>query len=112
MTRIILDTDLGMGQPGSDIDDGFALALALAEPGLSVELVTTVNGNTDVDNATRLTVELLQRLGREVEVVRGAGRPLAFSRQLRAKPAYYAIYRKLQEAPWRHPGFRFERPLH
>jgi purine nucleosidase len=38
--------------------------------------VTTVNGNTDVDNATRLTVELLQRIGREVEVVRGAGRPL------------------------------------
>ena len=45
LTRIILDTDLGMGQPGSDIDDGFGLALALAEPGLSVELVTTVNGN-------------------------------------------------------------------
>jgi purine nucleosidase len=55
MTRIILDTDLGMGQPGSGIDDGFALALALAEPELPVELVTTVNGNTDVDNATRLT---------------------------------------------------------
>jgi len=65
-----------MGQPGSDIDDGFALALALAEPGLSVELVTTVNGNTDVDSATRLTAGLLQRIGREVGVVRGAGRPL------------------------------------
>jgi purine nucleosidase len=76
MTRIILDTDLGMGQPGSDIDDGFALALALAEPDLTVELVTTVNGNTHVDNATRLTVELLRRIGREVEVVRGASRPL------------------------------------
>ena len=75
-TRIVLDTDLGMGQPGSDIDDGFALALALAEPGLSVELVTTVNGNTDVDNATRLTIGLLERLARGVEVVRGASRPL------------------------------------
>jgi purine nucleosidase len=79
MTRIILDTDLGMGQPGSDIDDGFALALALAEPEISVELVTTVNGNTHVDNATRLTVELLERLGREVEVARGASRPLVRS---------------------------------
>jgi purine nucleosidase len=76
MTRIILDTDLGMGQPGSDIDDGFALALAVAEPDLELELVTTVNGNTDVDNATRLTLELLQRLDHEVEVVRGSGRPL------------------------------------
>jgi purine nucleosidase len=82
MTRIVLDTDLAMGQPGSDIDDGFALALALAEPELSVELVTTVNGNTHVDNATRLTVDLLERIGRDVEVVRGASRPL-----VRASPA-------------------------
>jgi purine nucleosidase len=74
--RIILDTDLGMGQPGSDIDDGFALALALAEPALSVELVTTVNGNTDVGSATRLTADLLRRIGREVPVARGASRPL------------------------------------
>ena len=82
MKRIILDTDLAMGQPGSDIDDGFALALALAEPDLSLELVTTVNGNTHVDNATRLTVDLLARIGREVEVVRGSGKPL-----LRSSPA-------------------------
>jgi purine nucleosidase len=73
----VLDTDLAMGAPGSDIDDGFALALALADPELSVELVTTVNGNTDVDNATRLTTELLQRVGRaDVPVIRGAERPL------------------------------------
>jgi endo-1,4-beta-xylanase len=39
-------------------------------------------------------------------------RPLAFSRQLRAKPAYYAIHRKLLDAPWRHRGFKFERQLH
>jgi purine nucleosidase len=79
IARILLDTDLAMGQPGSDIDDGFALALAVGEPNLDLELVTTVNGNTDVDTATRLTVELLHRLGREVEVVRGAGRPLVRS---------------------------------
>jgi purine nucleosidase len=79
VTRILLDTDLGMGRPGSDIDDGFALALAVAEPELDLELVTTVNGNTDVDTATRLTVELLERLGSEVDVVRGAGKPLVLS---------------------------------
>lgn len=27
---VILDTDLAMGAPGSDIDDGFALAMCLA----------------------------------------------------------------------------------
>ena len=80
MRRIILDTDLSMGEPGSEIDDGFALALALSDPALSVELVTTVNGNTDVDTATALTIELLDRLERsDVPVVRGADRPLVRS---------------------------------
>jgi purine nucleosidase len=77
MRRILLDTDLAMGEPGADVDDGFALAFALADPELSVELVTTVNGNTDVDTATRLTLQLLERLGRQdVPVARGAATPL------------------------------------
>ncbi len=75
--RVVLDTDLGMGEPGSDIDDGFALALALADPGMAVDLVTTVGGNADVDTATRLTRELLVRLDRaDVPVVGGAAVPL------------------------------------
>jgi inosine-uridine nucleoside N-ribohydrolase len=89
MRRILLDTDLAMGAPGSDIDDGFALALALADPGLAVELVTTVSGNTDVDTATRLTLGLLARLGRaDVPVVRGAPRSLrGWWRGATAQPA-------------------------
>ena len=73
LRRILLDTDLAMGAPGSDIDDGFALALALADPGLVVETVTTVGGNSDVVTSTRLTRELLELLGRtDVPVVEGA----------------------------------------
>jgi inosine-uridine nucleoside N-ribohydrolase len=76
-TPVLLDTDLAMGAPGSDIDDGFALAMCLADPDLDLRLVTTVNGNTDVDTATVLTLELLHRLGRDqVPVHRGADRPL------------------------------------
>jgi purine nucleosidase len=72
LRRIILDTDLAMGAPGSDIDDGFALALALADPLLQVEVVTTVGGNSDVATSTRLTHELLAVLGRsDVPVVEG-----------------------------------------
>ena len=75
--RLLLDTDLGMGAPGSDIDDGFALALAVADPDISLELVSTVNGNTDVETATRLTLGLLDRLGSpHVPVARGAASPL------------------------------------
>lgn len=77
MERVMLDVDLAMGAPGSDVDDGFALALALADPDISLELVTTVNGNTDVASATTLTLELLHRLGHpEVPVHRGAQVPL------------------------------------
>ena len=37
--RIILDTDVAMGAAGSDIDDGFAMTLAVGLPGQSLELV-------------------------------------------------------------------------
>ncbi len=86
--RVILDTDLSMGAEGSEVDDGFALALALADPGLDVELVTTVSGNTDVESATLLTLALLERLGRGgVPVVRGAAAPLTRPDHVRAAPA-------------------------
>jgi purine nucleosidase len=77
MHRIILDTDVAMGAPGSDIDDGFALALAVDLADQRLELVTTVNGNTDVDTSTLLALDLLRRLGRsDVPVVKGARAPL------------------------------------
>jgi purine nucleosidase len=85
--RIILDTDLAMGAPGSDIDDGFALALAHADPDIELELITTVNGNTDVESATILTGELANRLGiHGVPIVRGAS--AAYTRpQIKRAPA-------------------------
>jgi len=87
MNKIILDTDLAMGAPGSDIDDGFALALAHADPDLSLELVTTVNGNTDVDSATVLSLELLRRLGiADVPVIKGAATPLTHPDRRRTAP--------------------------
>jgi len=76
MKRIVLDTDLAMGA-GSDIDDGFALALALSEQQLAVDLVTTVDGNCDAETAALLTCELLERLHvTGVPVVTGARGPI------------------------------------
>lgn len=112
-TPVILDTDLAMGAPGSDIDDGFALAMALADPALDLRLVTTVNGNTDVDTATVLTLELLHRLGRtDVAVHRGADRPLlrprvkqgsvpagVRRREPRPGPAALAMIQRVRAAP-------------
>ena len=85
--RIILDTDLAMGAPGSDIDDGFALALAQADPDIQLELITTVNGNTDVESATILTASsrAASDLG-DVPIVKGAA--AAFTHpEIRRTPA-------------------------
>jgi purine nucleosidase len=85
--RILLDTDMAMGVPGSDVDDGFALALALAEPSIVVELVTTVNGNADVESGSFLSGELLERLGySDIPVVQGAAAPLSFPDRRRGAP--------------------------
>lgn len=74
---IIIDTDMAMGVPGSDVGDGFALALALADPDIHVRAVTCVNGNADVDSVVLLTKEILDRLRhRHVPVYRGASTPL------------------------------------
>lgn len=86
MARVILDTDLAMGAPGSDIDDGFALALAHLEPGIDLELITTVNGNTDVESATLLSLVLAEKLGIDAPVVRGAANGL-LTPQRRRVPA-------------------------
>ncbi|MDF1605405.1 nucleoside hydrolase [Nocardioides sp. YIM 152315] len=94
--RIILDTDLAMGAPDADIDDGFALALALADPGIVVDLVTTVGGNSDVVTSTRLTRDLVEVLGRpEVPVVQGAaadeGAAREIVRRVRAEPGELTV---------------------
>lgn len=100
-TRIILDTDLAMGAPGSDIDDGFALALAIGEPAIEVELVTTVDGNTDLTSATKLSLNLLEKLGRsDVPVVAGASGPLIEPNRPRASPpGLLEQYSHLEPAP-------------
>jgi purine nucleosidase len=86
--RIIFDTDLAMGAPGSDIDDGFALALAHADPEIQIDMITTVNGNTDVVSATALTLELCERLGiSEIPVFKGAAAPFTHPERVRTAPS-------------------------
>lgn len=78
---IILDTDVAMGIHDEDIDDGFALAEACTDPCLDLKLVTTVDGGIDVDSATNITHDLLMRLGKTIDVSRGADRPLTGTRR-------------------------------
>jgi inosine-uridine nucleoside N-ribohydrolase len=70
MRRVIIDTDPG-------IDDTAAIFFSLASGAMNVELMTTVYGNTDVENATRNALRILEAAGRaDIPVVKGAGRPL------------------------------------
>jgi inosine-uridine nucleoside N-ribohydrolase len=55
--KVIFDTDIG-----DDIDDAFALALAVSSPKLEVIGVTTAWGDTDL--RARLTARLLRAMGR------------------------------------------------
>lgn len=81
MEHIILDTDVAMSVPGEDIDDGFALGLAVADPLLDLRMVTTVDGNTGVGDSTRIAKQLLARLHADIPVVQGADRPLSGRRR-------------------------------
>jgi purine nucleosidase len=74
---VIIDTDPGLGRPGSDIDDGLAIALALRSPELDVLGLTIVNGNVDAITGTDVARRLRERLGHpDLAVVLGATEPL------------------------------------
>src|ERR1700689_1046369 len=63
--KVIFDTDIG-----DDIDDAFALALAVSSPKLEVLGVTTAWGDTDL--RARLTARLLKATGHgEIPVAAG-----------------------------------------
>jgi inosine-uridine nucleoside N-ribohydrolase len=70
--RIIIDTDAG-------VDDALAIILALKSPELSVEAITTVAGNAEVEKCTRNCLLILDVLnqGRSPIVAKGAKKPLA-----------------------------------
>jgi inosine-uridine nucleoside N-ribohydrolase len=75
--RLIIDADPGQGYPGSDVDDGLALGLALRSPEVDLLAVTVVAGNVPVDHGVLGALELLEAAGApQVPVHRGADRPL------------------------------------
>jgi inosine-uridine nucleoside N-ribohydrolase len=68
--KLLLDVDTGC-------DDAVMIALALAASDLEVVGITTVAGNTTVENATRNTLGVLELLDRtDVPVARGAPGPV------------------------------------
>jgi len=76
--RVIIDTDPG-------VDDALAILMALRSPELSVEAITTVNGNVSLEQTTAnvaLLLDLFDPRPRPI-LAKGAARPLK-KRPLRA----------------------------
>lgn len=74
-TPLILDVDTG-------VDDAVAIALALADPRAELVAVTTLAGNTGVEQVIQNTLKVLGFLGADhIPVHRGASKPLV--RELR-----------------------------
>ncbi len=70
MRPVLLDVDPG-------IDDALAILLALSSPELSVEAITVVAGNVEVDLGFRNARQILELAGRaDIPVARGADAPL------------------------------------
>lgn len=69
-TPVLLDVDPGC-------DDAVMLAMALGHDAIEVVGITTVAGNSTIENTTRNALAILELAGRsEVPVSRGCGRPL------------------------------------
>ncbi|MCL2802621.1 MAG: nucleoside hydrolase [Micrococcales bacterium] len=76
--KILLDTDPGVGIPGTDADDPIALLLALAHPNLELLAVTTTFGNCPPQLSARGALAVLQAADRlDVPVAFGSSEPVA-----------------------------------
>ena len=67
--KLVIDTDTGS-------DDAVALMLALGNPKVSVELITTVAGNVPIDLATENALATVALMGASTAVHRGLSKPL------------------------------------
>lgn len=66
---IIIDCDPG-------IDDALAIMLAIASNELDIKLITTCAGNQRIEKITLNTLKLLSFVDKEIEVAKGADKPL------------------------------------
>ncbi|MEG0297345.1 MAG: ribonucleoside hydrolase RihC [Clostridium sp.] len=67
--KIIIDTDPG-------IDDAVAIAAAVFNEKLQVELISTVAGNVGIDKTTNNALRLVEFFGKDIPVAQGACKPL------------------------------------
>jgi purine nucleosidase len=77
LRRFVIDTDIG-------VDDAVALILALRTPAIDVSAITTVGGNTNVDQCVRNARYVIELCAAPTPVYRGASKPLSEPERRRA----------------------------
>ncbi len=69
---VFVDCDNTMGLPGAEIDDGLTILYLLDQPAVRLVGVSATHGNADVDTVMRQTRALVDALGLDLAVARGA----------------------------------------
>ncbi len=63
-TAVWIDTDPSIGLPFREVDDAFALVLALHSPEIRIAGVSTTYGNASLNDTTRIAQDLVTRFAR------------------------------------------------
>lgn len=102
--RILLDVDTG-------IDDALGIILAVKSEGVSIEGITTVNGNVSLAQATLNTCKIVEFLGMAeiIPVIPGADRPLVrapfFEHRVHGQDGLGGALREMVPAKRPEPGY-------
>jgi pyrimidine-specific ribonucleoside hydrolase len=94
-----IDTDVSIGSPIREVDDAFALVLALHSPEIRIAGLTTTFGNAPLGHTTRAAKELIGNFGGDAglsvaDVYPGARSAADLGRQSAASDALAARLRK------------------
>lgn len=82
---VIFDTDIG-------IDDAYALLIAAGSPALKLLGITTVFGNTSLDNCSRNALQICELLGLDVPVAAGARKALMLPERVFDENSPYLVH--------------------
>jgi pyrimidine-specific ribonucleoside hydrolase len=89
-----IDTDLSLGSPVREVDDGYALLLAARSPELKIIGLSTTYGNAPLAWTTRRTADSLGAFGLNLKINPGAASPRDLGRSTAATDALAAVLRK------------------
>ncbi len=90
-TKVIIDTDPGIGTKEADFDDGVALLLALNSSQIEVVGVTTVHGNVPVSVGTKNALRLIYLMKKQIKVAQGASCPIILDKPEKMKRPFVEI---------------------